>query len=168
MYGWYAIWTKARHEFKVEECLKNKGYEVFLPTILKPSIRKDRRKILKVPMFPSYIFVETNLVKETYIDIVKTQGIVNVLGWKENRAPSIPTEQINSLKILVNEEIPIKTHPFLKVGNYVKVVRGPLKGVIGMIKGFKGKRRLIVQVDLLKRAVACEISAEDVIPIDQP
>jgi transcription antitermination factor NusG len=168
MSEWYALWTKSRHEFKAEEALLNKGFEVFLPTIVKQSIRKDRKKYYKAPLFPGYIFIKTDLYTDIYIDIVRTHGIVNVLGWKEKKAPSIPEKQIESLKILVDRNIPLENHPFLKVGSYVKVIKGPLKGVIGIIKSIKNKRRLIVQVDLLKRAISCEISADDVIPIESP
>lgn len=168
MSEWYALWTKSRHEFKAEEALANKGFEVFLPKIVKLSIRKDRKKYYNSPLFPGYVFVKTELDKEIYIEIVKTHGIVNVLGWKEKKAPSIPEKQIESLKILVDTSIPLEEHPFLKVGNYVKVVSGPLKGVIGIIESIKSKRKLIVQVDLLKRATSCEISADDVIPIESP
>ncbi len=168
MYEWYALWTKSRHEFKAEEALLNKGFEVFLPTIFKQSIRKDRKRYYKAPLFPGYIFIKTKLYPDIYIDIVRTHGIVNVLGWKEKKAPSIPKKQIESLKILVDRNIPLENHPFLKVGSYVKVIKGPLKGVIGIIKGIKSKRKLIVQIDLLKRAVSCEILAEDVISIENP
>lgn len=165
---WYALWTKSRHEFKAQEALANKGFEVFLPTTIKQSIRKDRRKFYKAPLFPGYIFVKTELNTDIYVEIVRSHGIVNLLGWKEKKAPSIPEAQIESLKILINREIPLETHPFLKVGTYVKVIKGPLKGVIGLIKSIQSKRKLIVQVDLLKRAVSCEISADDVIPIENP
>lgn len=168
MYEWYALWTKSRHEFKAEEALLNKGFEVFLPTIIKQSIRRDRKKYYKAPLFPGYIFIKTELYPDIYIDIVRTYGVANVLGWKERKAPSIPEQQIESLKILVDRNIPLENHPFLKVGSYVKVINGPLKGVIGIIKGIKSKRKLIVQIDLLKRAISCEILAEDVIPIENP
>lgn len=168
MSEWYALWTKSRHEFKAEEALSIKGFEVFLPKTLKLSIRKDRKKYYNSPLFPGYIFIKTKLDKETYIEIVKTHGIMNVLGWKEKKAPFIPEKQIESLKILVDRSIPLEEHPFLKVGNYVKVIKGPLKGVIGIILNIKSKRKLIVQIDLLKRATSCEVSADDVIPIESP
>lgn len=168
MFEWYALWTKSRHEFKAEEALFKKGFEVFLPTTTKQSIRKDRKKFYKAPLFPGYVFVKTDLDLQIYVEIVKTHGIVNVIGWKEKKAPSIPDEQINSLKILIDKNIPLESHPFLKAGIYVKVINGPLKGVIGIIKSIKSKRKLIVQVDLLKRAISCEVSADDVIPVESP
>lgn len=165
---WYALWTKARHEFKVEEKLKEKGFEVFFPKVLKQSIRKDRKKMITVPLFPGYLFIRTELSKENYIEIVRTNGIVDILGYKNKKAPSIPESQIESIKILVDRNIPLEAHPFLKIGNYVKVIRGPLKGVIGIIVAIKSKRKLVVQIDLLKRAVCCEVSADDVLPIENP
>ena len=80
----------------------------------------------------------------------------------------IPDAQIESVRILVDRQIPLAQHPYLQVGKYIRVLSGPFTGAVGIIKQVKGHRRLVVQLDLLRRAVACEIAAADVIPVDTP
>ena len=74
----------------------------------------------------------------------------------------------DSVRILVDRQIPLAQHPYLQVGKYIRVLSGPFAGTIGIIKQVKGHRRLVVQLDLLRRAVACEIAAADVIPVETP
>ena len=163
---WYAVWTRARHEFTVREDLKAKGLEVFLPTLQRASRRRDRRKILTVPLFPNYVFVYAELDKDRYLQVARTLGVVSILGWQEKNPLWIPDEQIESVKILIDATIPLSHHPYLKVGQWVRVVDGPLKDVVGIIQAVKGHRKLIVQIEMLHRAVSCELSAGDVMPID--
>jgi transcription antitermination factor NusG len=62
----------------------------------------------------------------------------------------------------------LSQHPYLRKGLWVRVVSGPLKDVVGIIQAVKGRNKLIVQIELLKRAVSCEFSAGDVMPISAP
>jgi transcription antitermination factor NusG len=165
---WYAVWTRARHEFTVREDLKAKGLEIFLPTVQRASQRRDRRKILTVPLFPNYVFVHAELDKDRYLQVARTLGVVSVLGWQEKNPLWIPDEQIASVKILIDTTIPLAQHPYLRVGQWVRVLDGPLKDVVGLIQAVKGRRKLIVQIEMLHRAVSCELSAGDVMPINPP
>ena len=72
--AWYAVYTKSRHEQVAREQLAAKGIEVFLPTVSTWSRRTDRRLRIELPMFPSYLFVNTTLHPEkhlTDIDVVR-------------------------------------------------------------------------------------------------
>jgi len=165
---WYAVWTRARHEFTVRDDLGTKGFEVFLPTTERTSVRRDRKKILTVPLFPNYVFARASMDREQYLALVRTLGVVNILGYGERKDIWIPDEQIESVRILVDRQIPLAQHPYLQVGKYIRVLSGPFAGAVGIIKQVKGHRRLVVQLDLLRRAVACEIAAAEVMPVDTP
>ena len=58
---WYVLHTKSRHENVVNEGLLRKSVEVYLPRITVPSKRRDRKKTIRVPLFPGYVFVKTDL-----------------------------------------------------------------------------------------------------------
>jgi transcription antitermination factor NusG len=165
---WYAVWTRARHEFAVRDDLGTKGFEVFLPTVERASVRRDRKKVLTVPLFPNYVFARASLDREQHLAIVRTLGVVNILGYGEHKDIWVPDEQIESVRILVDRQVPLAQHPYLQVGKYIRVLNGPFAGAVGIIKQVKGKRRLVVQLDLLRRAVACEIAAADVMPVETP
>ena len=78
--GWYVLHTKSRFENVVSELLLKKSIEVFLPKITVASRRKDRKKMIRVPLFPGYVFVKTDLAPDHHLDIVKTVGAVKLVG----------------------------------------------------------------------------------------
>ena len=59
--AWYVLHTKSRFENVVNEGLLGKEKEVYLPKILVRSRRRDRKAMIRVPLFPGYIFVKTDL-----------------------------------------------------------------------------------------------------------
>ena len=87
--AWYVLHTRSRFENKVNEGLERKSKEVFLPKVLVRSRRRDRKVMIRVPLFPGYIFVRTDLDPADQLDIVKTAGIVRFVG---NRSGPLPHE----------------------------------------------------------------------------
>lgn len=154
---WYALRTKSRHEQKVADRLVGKDIHVFFPTVEVWSRRKDRRKRIRQPMFPGYLFVECELTKDLWLEIVNTPGAANVLGYANKPAP-VPEEQVYSIQKVVEAGVHVKYHPYLNVGDRVRVVDGPLKGAEGIMVGVNERvQRLVISVDLLNRAVEVEL-----------
>lgn len=160
---WYAVYTQSRHEAKVEKVLQQKGMQVFLPRVITTSRRRDRKCLLKLPLFPGYIFVRTFLDSPEYLEILKAPGVVRLLG---NGSPiPVAEETVDSVRAIVDSNQPFYPCPYLKAGTQVRVLEGPLAGVIGVIRGHKDKmRRLIVSVEMFKRSVAVELDGEAVEP----
>lgn len=158
---WYAVHTQSRHEAKVEAALQHKGLEAFLPRVITASRRRDRRILIKLPLFPGYIFVRTSLVTWEYYEILKAPGVVRLLG--NGRPFPVPEETIDSVRAIVNSDQPFYPWRYLKAGNRVRVAEGPLVGTVGVIMAQKDKkRRLIVSVELFQRSVAVELDCEAV------
>ena len=158
---WYAIYTSCRHEARVESALQKNGLEVFLPRVTTLSRRRDRKLLLELPLFPGYIFVRTSLTASEYHNIIKTPGVVRLLG---NGSPiAVPEETIDSVKAIVDSDQPFYPWPYLKTGSLVRVLDGPLAGVVGIVIAQKDKqRRLVVAVEMFQRSVAVELDSEAV------
>ncbi|MGA2026198.1 MAG: antitermination protein NusG, partial [Syntrophobacteraceae bacterium] len=76
---------------------------------------------------------------------------------------SIPSYQIENLQTIINSTQPLKVHTYLKEGEWIRIVRGPLAGCIGILNRLDLKRgRLIVSVDIIKKSVSVELDMEDV------
>jgi transcriptional antiterminator NusG len=60
--------------------------------------------------------------------------------------------------------------PFVKIGNRVRVERGPLAGVEGLVLEIKKSYKLIISVDLLGRSVAVALDKDSVkpLPVSKP
>jgi transcriptional antiterminator NusG len=158
--NWYAVRTKSRHEQKVREQLQNKSFKVFLPMIEAWSKRKDRKKKIMKPLFPGYLFVDFELSKESWLEVVKVPGVANILGYTKEPYP-VPEEQIESLKAIIDSNLKVSCYSYLKKGDKVHVVSGPLEGAIGVLEEMhEKKQRLVVSIDMLNRSVAVEIEGD--------
>mgnify|MGYP001047069255 CR=1 FL=1 len=161
---WYVIHTASRHEFRVEARLRQKGFEAFLPTLVVPSRRQDRRLLLTVPLFPGYLFVRTELIPTNFYEIVQVPGIARILGFRGRFEP-VPEEVITSIRLaLASPRFYGPTH-YLKRGRRVRIVEGPLAGAVGIVKEHKAqKRRLVINIELFRRALQVELADEAVEP----
>lgn len=159
---WWALYTRHQHEKVVAEMLTAKGFEVFLPVY--DSIRrwKDRRKVLSLPLFPCYVFVRGGLDRR--LQVVSTPG-VHMLLTRGEQIASIPEEEIGSIRRAVEGSFRVEPHPFLKVGERVRVTRGSLAGVEGILVRKKNLYRLVLSVDMLAQSVGVEVDASDVEPV---
>lgn len=159
---WWALYTRHQHEKVVAEMLTAKGFEVFLPVY--DSIRrwKDRRKVLALPLFPCYVFVRGQLDRR--LQVVSTPG-VHMLLTRGEQIAVVPEDEIGSIRRAVEGSFRVEPHPFLKIGERVRVTRGSLTGVEGILVRKKNIYRLVLSVDMLAQSVGVEVDASDVEPI---
>ncbi|MGA1825485.1 MAG: transcription termination/antitermination protein NusG [bacterium] len=162
---WYAVQTNSRHEQVVYDRLVRKNFEAFLPKIEVWSRRKDRKKRIEVPLFRGYLFINCKLHDDNWLNILKTPGLARIIGFSEGPTP-IDEEEINSIKILLQNDTVINPYPFLKLKRQVRIVNGPLAGVEGvLLKTDENKNKLVVSVTLLQRSICVEVNSIDVEPI---
>jgi transcriptional antiterminator NusG len=160
-YSWYVLHTKSRFESVVNEGLIKKSIEVFLPKVQVKSKRRDRKAMIRVPLFPGYLFVKSDLNPNEHLEIVKTVGAVRLIGNKDGPIP-VPSDTIKSLEIMVGENNPVITGARFKKGERVMVVYGPFTGVIGTFVRYRGKGRVIVNIEALGQFAGVDVSEEDI------
>lgn len=160
-YSWYVLHTKSRFENVVNEGLIKKSMEVFLPKVQMRSKRRDRKVMIRVPLFPGYLFVRSNLDPYEHIEIVKTVGAVRLVGNKDGPVP-VAEETVASLKIMVQGNHPVTTGTRFKKGDRVVVVHGPFTGVMGTFARYGGKGRVVVNIDALGQFAGVEVDEDDI------
>ena len=154
---WYAIRTRSNFEQKVYDILCNKAIEAFLPRIMVMSRRKDRRKKIYVPMISGYLFAHTDLNPEEHIRILQTVGVVNIVGVKGHPVPA-NEDEIASLMILDGTDHTVQNRSYMKTGERVMIMEGPLKGLSGFYIRHKDKsEKVVVSIELLQRSLEVEI-----------
>jgi transcriptional antiterminator NusG len=159
--AWYVLHTKSRFENVVNDQLHKKSLQVFLPLITVTSKRKDRKKMIRVPLFPGYLFVKSDLHPHHHLDIVKTVGAVKLVGDRSGPI-SVPEETIESLNIMVASDKPIITGSAFAKGDKVVVTNGPFTGVTGIFERYHGVDRIVVFIEALGQFAAVEVSVDDV------
>jgi transcription antitermination factor NusG len=91
-------------------------------------------------------------------------GAVRFVGFDGQTVP-IPQDQIDGIRRFLESNLAVDPCPYIKIGRRVEVIAGPLKGVQGTLVQKRGRFRLVIQVDLIRQAVAVEIDASDVRPV---
>ena len=157
---WYALYTRCHHEARVAQHLTLRNFSVLFPKYKTWSRRKDRRKIIELPLFPGYLFVQTEPLPQHFIEISKTPGLAYILGKKDAPEP-VAQQEMNSLLILLSSPKILEPNPYFKQGEQVIVVSGPLRGAVGYVLEVNpDKRKLIISIELLGRSVAVHLSDE--------
>ncbi len=159
--NWYVLHTKSRAEKVVNSVLLKKQMTVFLPEITVRSKRKDRKKMLDVPLFPGYLFIQTDLKPDEHLNILKTPGVVRLIGNTNGPVP-VPETAVGSLRIMIHSGESIVTGPSYSIGEVVRVKSGAFEGVTGIFQTYKGEDRVIVNIDILGQSASVNVSVEDI------
>lgn len=157
--AWYAIWTRSRHEQVVRQQLEHKGIEVFLPTVLRWSRWKDRKKQVAWPLFPGYCFARFDVNQR--VSVLKCTGAVSIVSFNGAPAP-IPEQELSGIRQLVDSDLQFDPCPLIHEGDKVEVTHGPLKGVVGRLVRKGAHARLVLSVDLIGQGVSVQVDAADV------
>lgn len=159
---WYAIRVASNFENSATLALEGKGIEGFLPQC---QVRRPRRGSLRWvdrPLFPGYVFGRFDVHKR--ISVLAIPGVVHIVSTGKTPAP-IDDDEVAALKRIVASRLPVEPGPFVNVGERIRIERGPLRGIEGIVLQIRGAYRLIASVSLLQRSVAVDIDRESVCPL---
>jgi len=160
--NWYAVQTRARNEKVISERLQQEGLTTFLPLVTEVRRWSDRKKKVELPLFSCYVFVK--LVpsnNDERLRVYRTNGVFRIVSMRGEPIP-IPDEQIEALRTVLTQQVPWAEHPFLKIGQRVRIRGGSLEGVEGVLLSRNGDRTLIISVDAIQRSLAVRVEGYDV------
>lgn len=159
---WHAIRVRPRWEKVVAEALRGKQYEEYLPLYRKRNRWSDRQKDVDLPLFPGYVFCRAKLSGRP--PLVTTPGVIGILRF--GNIPAIVSRQeIEAIRAVIQSGASAEPWPYLREGQRVRVNRGALAGVEGILIRTKSDWRVVLSVEVLCRSVAVEIYREWVEPI---
>jgi transcription antitermination factor NusG len=158
---WYAVQTRSRHEKVVSERLQEQGLTTFLPLIAEVHRWSDRQKTVELPLFSSYVFVRMLADNEERLRVYRVNGVFGIVGVRGEGIP-IPDDQIQAVRTLIAEQFPWSFHPFLKIGQRVRVRGGSMDGIEGVLVARNGDRTLVISIDAIQRSLAVRIEGYDV------
>jgi transcription antitermination factor NusG len=162
--AWFAVQTRARSEKKVSAQLETKGVEAFLPLIRQIHRWTDRRQLVHLPLFPSYVFVHIDPKSDLRMSVLTTMGVYSFVGAGGTGLP-IPDKQIDDVRTVVTNPVSFTPYPFLRIGQRVRVKGGCLDGIEGTLVSRDSEHRLVVSVELVRRSLAVRIDGYDFEPV---
>ncbi len=159
---WYAVRTRPRHEKKVAGELEEKGIAIYLPLVTQVHRWSDRRKVVQVPLFSCYAFVHSVLDVHLRLALYAISGALGFVGPNNVGLP-IPDAQIESVRTLLANNVPLMPYPLLKAGQRVRVRGGALDGVEGILASKDGGR-LVISVAGMSASFSISLEGYDVEP----
>src|SRR5258708_33909112 len=158
---WYAVYTCARHEKPAAGNLVGRNGGHFLPQYETVSRWKDRRVRLSLPVFPGYLFVRIPLLER--LKVLEVPSVVRLVGTNGHPTP-LPEEDLEKLRIGLGGSLNAEPHPFLVAGRRVRIIRGPLEGLAGILLRRKGQFRVVLSLELIQRSIVVDVDITDIVP----
>lgn len=146
---WMAIYTKPRREKKLAEYALKNQISYYLP--LFESVKYyDRKKVIYTkPMFTSYLFVKASHSDKQLLCVsghtVSFLSIIDEKGF---------LEELNYIRQVRAKKVDITSHQYLEKGTRVRFIEGPMKGVTGLVADVKNIKKVVLQVNILRRAIS--------------
>lgn len=138
---WYVLYTTARAEKQVELKLQAEGVETYLPLHKCPRKWSDRVKMVEMPLFSSYIFVNTT--DEKLRTLIRVNGVARIVYYNGKPAVMRPKE-IEAIREFVQKAAERECE--FGLSEEVMVACGPLKDISGKIKKI-GRKYLILHIE---------------------
>ena len=156
--SWFAVQVTPGKEKQVSDSLRMKGYPCLLP------IQQTRRntphgvKEVKAPLFAGYLFCQLDL-SDNRMPMLTTPHVRNLVSFGGKPTPLKDTE-LMIIQRVVETGVVAESWPYLRQGNPVELVSGPLAGLRGRLVSFKEDSHLVVSIEMLQRSIAVKIHHE--------
>jgi transcriptional antiterminator NusG len=151
---WFAAYTMSRHEKRIASHCERIGIEQFLPLYSCQRSWRNRTKVdLQMPLFPNYIFVR--LLPQDQGPLMRLPGLLSIVGNTAGPVV-IPDDDMELLRRIIAWKT-IEPYPLLTKGDRVRVMTGPLTGVVGVVVKKGNGLRFIVTLDVIGKSVSLQI-----------
>jgi len=133
-----------------------KGCEAFAPRCLR---RKSNEHIqeTEIPLFPGYTFARFD--PRFRLPILMTPGVRCVVGYGRTPVP-LDANEIEAVRNVVRNRAIVEPCPYVGVGSKVRIIKGPLKGLEGVLTETRSSLRVVMSVSLIRQSVRVEVDRE--------
>jgi len=159
---WYAVYTRPRHEKKVNGLLQEQQIECYLPLVSSKHQWGQRWAQVDEPLIHGYVFVHIHPNQTLYV--LETYGVVRFVMFARELA-IVPDFQIEALKKSLESGFTLSPINYMQVGQLVEVTEGPLKGVIGKIQQIGKNERFVLTLDAVQAAYTIQIDPQWLRPV---
>jgi transcription antitermination factor NusG len=159
---WFAVYTASRHEKHVSQQLKERQVESFLPLYRTRRVWKNRARVdLELPLFPNYVFVR--MTSSDRSRALSVPGVLSLVGSKHEAWP-LPEFEIEAIRSGVHQRSP-EPHPYLVVGEKVRISSGPLQGMEGVLLRKANGLRVVMSLDQIAQSFSVDVDAREIGPV---
>jgi len=158
---WYAVYTVSNHEKSVSAHFQSRQIVSYLP--LWRTLRRWNNgcKVeVDLPLFPNYVFVQID--RRDRGRVLSVPGVIAIVGSSREGTP-VPDSEIDMIRLGLDLR-KIEPHPYLTVGERVRIKAGALEGLEGVLIRKKNDLRVVITLDLIMKSVAIEVDGDELEP----
>jgi transcription antitermination factor NusG len=158
---WYALQTRSRHEKQVALRIAAQSLETFLPVhCCLHTWKNGVHAKVELPLFPCYLFARANEFDRP--GILRLPGVLGFAA--SSRHPTAIADADMEMLRVATGQLRAEPHPYLVLGDWVKIVTGPLTGMEGVLTRRKQEYRVVLSIEAIMRSIAVEVSEFDIQP----
>lgn len=154
MKRWYVAHTHVRAEAKAHMNLERQGFSAYLPRFIKTRRHARRIERFVAPLFPRYVFVEADLMRDQWRCLYSTIGVRHVVSRGGEPAP-VPDEAIAEIRNREDKDgyVALGSGVPFRRGDSVRIVDGAFVDMVGLFDSVSEQERVFVLLSLLGRQV---------------
>jgi len=142
---WFAIYTGFRKEKYVQQELRKKGVETYVPIMTHTRQYVRKVKTVELPLISCYVFVKITKLK--YVPVLETEYVHSFVKFSKNLI-SIPEREMELMRLIVGEKLAIKAEPMRwERGERVQVMGGTLTGLQGKLVRRNNKKEFVIELE---------------------
>jgi transcriptional antiterminator RfaH len=145
---WACAQLEANRERLALHCLGLRGFEVYLPRLRVKRVTPARKiGVQAAALFPGYAFV---LIELQWHAARWSPGILRLV-LDGDRPAKVPDKVIAELRGRERNGLVELPPPRFRRGDKVRIVRGPLSGLEGLVEGVRPQQRIEILLAVLGR-----------------
>jgi transcription antitermination factor NusG len=153
---WQVCHTRPRCEKKFAALLVAEHFEHYLPLIASVRRYGAQTKRFSKPLFPGYVFARFGRERKSRVYQQDLLARVITVG---DEAKFL--RQLADVKLIVASGLELSLHPLIKRGSNVRVVSGPLRGLVGVVDDPANPKGIVLAVDVLQQGLHVRMPLAD-------
>lgn len=158
--NWHALYVLTNSERKISDQLEILGFETCVPLQKQLRYWKDRKKLMDVVLFTNYVFIASDPFR-----LSEPLQVRNVFGYVKfgGKIANLTETEVSLIRTIGQAGNPVKIQGGqVQVGDEVRVVRGPLQNLCGVVVSYGGGNQLQLAIPSLQCFAQVTVSAGDI------
>jgi transcription elongation factor/antiterminator RfaH len=154
---WYVAQTLPYQELRAEVQLRQQGFWSFLPRMIKTVRHARKMHDVKAPVFPGYIFVAFDQLRDRWQAVNSTLGVRRLIVANDRPVP-VPRGLTETFIESCGVDDVMRFDGGLSSGQSVRVIRGAFVDLIGRIEQIDANGRVRILLDMMGGEVSVVLS----------
>lgn len=152
---WHVVHAKPRCEKKFAEYCAAHSIQADLPLREETKVYQRRKVTVHKPVFPGYVFVKFSPAEK--VAVLKSNVIVRIL-CVENQDQLV--RELDQIRLALSVDPTLDACAAFQAGKRVVIRKGPFQGLEGVVQVVKGRTKVVLNVEMIGRALAVEVGIE--------